>query len=389
MFGKLFNETKTFFQPTIALHSTPSRPTWTPRRFTALAHEGMMNNVAAYRCVRMISEAAAHVPWVVFEGDDPLISHPLLSLLGRPNRNASGFESMERWYSYLLIAGNSYMQVVEDTSGLPSELHVLRPDRMKVIPSPSGWPEGFEYTVDGRTTRFVCPVGEPSPILHTRLMHPTSDHYGMSPLEAAAWAVDIHNAASKWSKSLLDNSARPSGALVYTGSSNLTQAQFCRLKEEMESHYQGSHNAGRPLLLEGGLDWKSMSISPKEMEFIEVRHVVAREIALAFGVPPMLLGIPGDNTYANYAEANRTFWRQTILPFVNRTATALDNWLSPRFGSHVRLSVALDKVEALASERESRWERISNASFLTINEKREAMGYSPVEGGDVLCERDG
>ena len=90
------------------------------------------------------------------------------------------------------------------------------------------------------------------------------------------------------------------------------------LREEIERLYQGSHNAGRPMVLSGGLDWKPMSLTPADMDFVEQRNVAAREIALAFGVPPMLLGIPGDNTYANFQEANRVFWRQTILPLASR-----------------------------------------------------------------------
>src|SRR4029453_6017030 len=95
--------------------------------------------------------------------------------------------------------------------------------------------------------------------------------------------------------------------------------------------FQGAARAGRPLLLEGGLDWKAMSLTPKDMDFIEAKHVAAREIALAIGVPPMLLAIPGDNTYSNYQDATRTFWRQTVLPLVNRTAKALSAWLAPAF----------------------------------------------------------
>src|SRR6185437_5268865 len=87
----------------------------------------------------------------------------------------------------------------------------------------------------------------------------------------------------------------------------------------------------RPLLLEGGLDWKPLSLTPKDMDFIEAKNAAAREIALAIGVPPMLLGIPGDNTYSNYQEAQRAFWHQTVLPLVNRTARALASWLAPAF----------------------------------------------------------
>jgi HK97 family phage portal protein len=122
-----------------------------------------------------------------------------------------------------------------------------------------------------------------------------------------------------------------------------------------------------------------MSLSPHDMEFIEARHVAAREIALAFGVPPMLLGIPGDNTYSNYREANLAFWRQTVLPLVMKMASALSAWLGPRFGPSpdqaLRLDVDLDRVEALSAEREALWARVNAASFLSDEEKREAVGY--------------
>jgi phage portal protein BeeE len=118
-------------------------------------------------------------------------------------------------------------------------------------------------------------------------------------------------------------------------------------------------------------------------------------VALALGVPPMLLGIPGDNTYANYAEANRSFWRQSVLPLVGRTAKALSAWLAPAFaeaGEGVLTSAAslelrpdLDAVEALSTEREALWERVRASDFLTINEKRAAVGYGAIDGGDALA----
>ncbi len=98
----------------------------------------------------------------------------------------------------------------------------------------------------------------------------------------------------------------------------------------------------------------------------------------------MLLGIPGDNTFSNYREANLSFWRQSVLPLVGRTAAQLTRWLAPRFGGNLRLSYDADAVDALALERESVWDRLNAAGFLTINERRQAAGYSPVEGGDVL-----
>ena len=207
--------------------------------------------------------------------------------------------------------------------------------------------------------------------------------YGLSPIEAAASAIDLHNAAARWNKALLDNSARPSGALVYSNGQHMTAKQFERLKSELEASFQGARNAGRPLLLEGGLDWKAMSLTPRDLDFMEAKHAAAREIALAIGVPPMLLGIPGDNTYANYAEANRAFWRQTVLPLVQRTARALTLWLTPAYGTDLRFSPDLDAVEALAPEREALWARMERTSFLSDAEKRAAVGYGDKpEGGD-------
>ena len=98
------------------------------------------------------------------------------------------------------------------------------------------------------------------------------------------------------------------------------------------------------MLLEGGLDWKTMGLSPREMDFVEARNGAARDIALALGVPPMLLGIPGDNTYANYSEANRAFYRLTVLPLLARTAAALGNWLAPVYGGGLRLAHDTDAI---------------------------------------------
>ncbi|GEO17530.1 portal protein [Microvirga aerophila] len=298
----------------------------------------------------------------------------MLALLARPNAREGGQRFLESLYGHLLVSGNAYVEAVQ-VDGAPRELHALRPDRMRVVPGADGWPTAYDYTVGAETIRFAQRDGDSiAPILHLTLFHPADDHYGLSPMEAAATALDIHNAAGAWNKALLDNAARPSGALVVGGTA-LTDAQFDRLKGELEINYQGAANAGRPLLLEGGLDWKPLSLSPKDMDFVEAKAAAARDIALAFGVPPLLLGLPGDNTHANYAEANRAFYRQTVIPLVKRTAEALAHWLSPSFSDALRLEPDLDAVEALGTERESLWRRVSAASFLTDEEKREAVGY--------------
>ena len=369
------------------------RARWTPRDYAALAREGYTRNAIVHRAVRLTAECVGASSFVLYEGAAELAAHPLLDLLARPNPRQDGASFLESVTTHLLLAGNAYIEAVgvDGETASVRELYALRPDRMKVVPGPDGWPQAFDYTVSGSTVRFdqsAAPGLVPGvpPILQLTLFNPLDDYYGLSPLEAAAIAVDTHNAAAAWNKALLDNAARPSGALVYDGPDGavMADAQFERLKKELADHYTGTGNAGRPLLLEGGLDWKAMSLSPKDMDFMEAKHSAAREIALAFGVPPMLLAIPGDNTYSNYQEANRVFWRQTVLPLANRIGAAVTQWLAPAFGAQLSLCVDTDKIEALSPDRAALWDRVTKAPFLTVNEKRAATGYGAVQGGDVF-----
>jgi len=355
--------------PGFALYADCS-PTWTARDPTSLARVGYQRNPVVYRAVRLVAESAASLPLTPVSGE----GQDLLSLLARPNLRETGTQLLETLYADLMLAGTAYLEAVS-IEGRVVGLQTLRPERVQVLTGADGWPAAYVYTVGGRSRRFDLSEGAVSPILALTLFHPGDDHRGLAPIEAAAAALDIHNAAGAWNKALLDNAARPSGALFFAGAS-LSEAQFDRLKGELEANYQGAGNAGRPLLLEGGLDWKPLALSPRDMDFVEAKNAAAREIALAFGVPPLLLGLPGDSTHANYAEANRALYRQTLIPLARRTAQAIANWLEPAFGT-VELEPDLDRIEALASERESLWRRVQAADFLSRDEKREAVGYLP------------
>lgn len=361
----------------VALHQA-GEARWARRDYATLAREGFMRNPVAHRAVRMIAESASAIPWLLYDGAAEIETHPLLVLLGRPNARQSGPSFTEALYGHLLISGNAYPELIE-TEGAARELHLLRPDRVSVATDSHGWPVALEHR-EGRAKRRVpFGIGAGGGAAQLTLFHPLDDHAGFPPLEAALMALDTHNAASRWNKALLDNSARPSGALVYApkDGGNLSDDQFDRLKGELEEGYQGAQRAGRPLLLEGGLDWKPMGLTPKDMDFMEARNGAARDIALAFGVPPMLLGIPGDNTYANYQEANRAFFRLTVQPLANRVARELSCWLAPVFGERLRLELDFDRVEGLAAERDALWARLEGASFLDEDEKRQAVGYAP------------
>lgn len=377
--------------PAVAWHSA-GRVAWSPRDTGSLTRTGFMGNPVGYRAVKMIAEAAAALPLVLQDRDKRFDVHPLLALVRRPNPAQGRAELLEALYTQLLLSGNAYVEAVLSAAeagaipdgGLPQELHVLRSDRMRVVPGADGWPAAYEYAVGARKHRFDV-TGPVPPVCHIRNFHPQDDHYGFAPMQAAAMAVDVHNSASRWSKSLLDNAARPSGALVWRGGDGqaaLGEDQFRRLSEEIEENYRGARNAGRPMVLEGGLDWKPMGFSPSDMEFQKTKEAAAREIALAFGVPPMLLGIPGDATYANYQEANRAFYRLTVLPLAGRVVAALSDWLARHMGAAVELRPDLDQIPALAAEREAQWSRIAGADFLTEAEKRALLGLPAQVGAD-------
>ena len=352
------------------------RVVWSPRDTVSLTKVGFLGNPVGFRSVKLIAEAASALPLVLQDAERRFDEHPVLALISRPNPLQGRAELFEALFGQMLLSGNGYLEAVGGEDGMPGELHVLRSDRMSLVPGADGWPVAYEYAVGGRKHRFTLAEGA-SPICHVKSFHPQDDHYGFSPMQAAASAVDVHNSASRWSKSLLDNAARPSGAIVYKGADgqgSMAPDQYDRLLVEMESHHQGARNAGRPMLLEGGLDWKPMGFSPSDMEFQKTKEAASREIALAFGVPPMLLGIPGDAAYANYQEANRAFYRLTVLPLATRVAASVSHWLSEFLGELVELRPDLDQVSALSGERDAQWRRVSEASFLSDAEKRTILG---------------
>ena len=367
--------------PLIALRGAMGggRAHWTPEGYSGIGRAAYARNPVAHRCLRLVAETVAAIPLAVEDGGRKAAAHPMLDLLTRPNPGQSGRDLREAAMHHMMLDGNAYIEAIRDEAGAPRALYALRPDRVKPVLDDAGWPVAYEYRVGGRVRRINAEHAEAS-LMHLRAFNPHDDHYGLSPLSAAAASVDLHGAASLCVKALLDNGAMPSGAVVYNGP-GLSQQQFDRLREEVESQYQGAANAGRPMLLEGGLDFKPMSFNPVDMELLKTRDAAARDIALALGVPPMLLGLPGDATYSNYLEANRAFNRQTVLPLAQRLADGLSVWLGADFGG-ARVTLDLEHAPAFAEERDGYWSRIAGADFLSDGEKRRLLGFDKEAGAN-------
>jgi HK97 family phage portal protein len=350
-------------------------PQWTPNRYDALSAEGFQKNVFVFRAVNLIARGISSIPISVRNYDNKNENEFLTKIFKRPNEFQTKSSFLENLVSYLLISGNAFIHCSDD-----NEFYCLRSDRVQIVPNRNKTAvESYVYAVD--STKFHI---EKKDLLHLKFFNPLNDWYGFSPLQAASHAIDEHNEMSKHNLAILQNGGRPSGCLVVKNAENLTDEQRRQLRSDIHNAYEGSANAGRVMVLEGGLEWKEIGLSPKDLDFHAGKNIVAREIAQAFGIPPLLIGIQGDSAFTSYKEARLHFWEDTIIPIAEFIRLEFSNWFSSRFNQAVEIIFDLDAVHALISRRESLWNKVSNADFLTTNEKREILGYPPIEGKNKI-----
>jgi len=341
------------------------------RGYAAQFEEVFRKNPVGQRCVRLVAGMVAGLTVEAAEGQDEIV--------GLVRRDGL----LEEVAAQLLLQGNAYVQLIADGRDRPAELHALRPERVSVATDASGWPAAYVYRSGTKAARIARrdALGR-AQVAHIRALNPGDDHYGLGCLDAAIGAASVHNRAATWNKALLDNAARPSGALMYEpgDGAGLGAEQYERLKTELAEQFSGSVNAGRPLLLEGGLKWQALSLTPADMDFVALKEGAARDIALAFGVPPVLVGLPGDATYANAREAGRALVRQTVLPLANRILAGLGAMLSDWCGE-VRFTVDTDQISELAEDRAHLWAQVAAADCISRDEKRAMLGFAPEEKG--------
>ena len=364
-------------------------------KYQDLAKEGYLKNAIVYRCVNEISKGASAVPFVIKAGEQIVEQHPLIDLLNRPNPLQSYSEFFNSLFGYVLLSGNAYILKVGGITGTPKELHQLRPDRINIKGNGNAIPDKYEYIINGtiQQTYEVDQENGFSEVKHVKLWNPLDDYYGLSPMSAAAVEVDQFNMSSKHNINLLQNGARPSGAVIFKPQDdagfavNLTESQRQQLLTDLNNRFSGSGNAGRPMLLEGDFDWKEMGLSPKDMDFHRLKNMATTDIALCFGVPSQLVGVPDAQTYANVAEARLALYEETIIPHLRKISSDLNEWLVPMFDDRLRLEFDIDSIPALAERKKKTYENVTSAvreGIMTRNEAREIIGLQPVDGADDL-----
>jgi HK97 family phage portal protein len=366
--------------------------TFTAWKYRAYAAEGYAANAVVHTCVSKIATAGASVDICVYRKRGGKIKkldkHPLIDLLARPNPMQSGRQFMNALLSYRGIGGEYFILGNGAERGQTKELQLLDPDKIVVKPGQLMFPACFEYkpSVLQATRYAVDQITGKSAVLHGKTFNPLDAWRGLSPMAAAAYGVDIVNEGQRWNKKLIDNECRPPGALVVEEKdgqpATLGEEQYLRLKEQIDNQLSGAGNAGRPLLLEGGLKWQQMGMNPRDMDFKENIWAAARFVASVYGVPSQIAGIPGESTYSNYEQAELSFWANTVLPTLGAVLDDLNRWLTPQFGDDLYLWYDEEMIPALEPLRKAKGERINQAEYLTIDEKRNAMGYENYKPSD-------
>lgn len=366
-----------------ALFLSPGAASLTAYDYPKLAEEGYSKNVYVYSAIRLIANSFSSVKWTLVKklpdgSTEEIYTHPLLDLLARPNPLTPREKFFEELISFLYIGGVSFAFKAK-VQGKTKELWTVRPDLVKVVTGTI-----FQPIKEYEVTTGIGTVVKRSPeeTLYLRFFHPLGQFSGLSPVRVAGMVIDQSNESTKWNVSLLQNKANPAGIMKVKG--KLLDREFANLKEQVSDAYAGAKNAGRPLLLEGDMDYQATGLSPTDMDWLEGAKQSGREIATALGVPPELLGDSANKTYANYGEARKAFYEETVLPLLNWVTGEFTNFLCREYGPELSFVPDIDSIEALQEDRDKLYTRVEQATFLTLNEKRLATGYEDIRGGDKL-----
>jgi HK97 family phage portal protein len=360
--------------------------------------------------ITKIAQAVGSLPYALKNKStgELVTTHPVLDRLNRPNQEHQKtkrkfFEALITWK---LLEGDCYIAATGRINQPPLDLYVLNPRFIQVLPDAAGYPSEYRYqpasqgqTVyrrDLRTNRFITDDRQQE-LLHIANFNPGSCQYeyeGMSAVVPLYLEVMQYLHASQHNLSLLMNGAQPSGALILKGKDGmpvtLTDDQYKRLKAQLETEFTGANNAGRPMLLEGGMEWQQISFKPKDMDWRAGKLDAEKQIYKRLGVPLPLV-TDEKSTYNNMFEAKMDFYESTVIPAAEDVLDYFDTWLLPRYqdlqGQH--LVVDVDSMDLLADRRLSKRKAVEENTVLMLNEKRNELGYEDIEGGDAVFTTTG
>lgn len=345
--------------------------------------EGYNLNATIAGCVDIRAKAVASIPLIVQVDGEDAPDHDLQKLLNAPNPYQAGPALIRDLVSYKLITGNTYLERMgannNDINQEPLNLRTWKSQRMQVaVNQESLNPVGYTYQ-DGAVNRQwdVDIVTGKSKMLHWFTFNPNNLNLGQSPMVAAALDIDQSNSASRWNANLFKNSAEPSGLL--TVDSVLSDAQYKQIKERMDRDHSGVENAKKFMILEGGLTFQQTALSPKELDWLQGQKFSAQAICARYQVASQLMNIEGAQTFANFEQARQALYEDVAIPDMRDLVAELNGFLSYLYKDRPVITFSIDNIPALSSKRAATWLSMTNATWLTTNEKREATGYDEVD----------
>ena len=291
-----------------------------------------MQMTAVYCCVRILSEAVASLPLQFYRytddgGKEKAVEHPLYFLLhDEPNPEMTSFIFRETLMTHLLLWGNAYSQIIRNGKGEVVALYPLMPDRMKVDRDEHGRLY-YEYTVydsddvDGRkgTNKVGRTVRlQPHDVLHIPGLG-FDGLVGYSPIAMAKNAIGLAIATEEYGSKFFANGAAPSGVLEHPG----TIKDPSKVRESWQATFGGSGNANKIAVLEEGMKYTPISISPEQAQFLETRKFQIDEIARIFRVPPHMIGDLEKSSFNNIEQQSLEFVKYTLDPWVSRWEQAM------------------------------------------------------------------
>lgn len=328
---------------------------------------GMCENVVVYRVISLIAKNISgidiRIANVADENQCEMSEDEQENLLNSMTKNRNIHLLIEQIVMHMLLFGNAYLHFG------PEGMEALRPDRMHIV-SKEDKVLGYYYS-RAKERDVRSPGMMLYNVVHLKFLHPLDDWYGLSPLQATAMSVRQHNAVAKHNAGMLENGGRPSGCfIIRSGLDFMTDGDREKFMNDLRESYQGARNAGRVMVMGGDVEWKEMAYAPKDLDFAGGRCLAAREIAMAYGVPPLLLGIDEHYSTAAYKEARYYFWEDTLLPLAEDVMRKLSAGVQKYVNPNLRCWFHYANVPALRFLQESLWERLSAAPFLSNEERR-------------------
>lgn len=277
-----------------------------------------------FACVSKISESFADSEWQAFNGENQTQSKAL-NLLKKPNPFMSQYELLERHSMFMDLTGKSFWYISKDGINRPKEIWLINPMNMWIVPDKENYIKGYIYKVGAQ--EIPLDVDE---VIFFNNPDPYNPYSGIGPAQAAAKALEIDKYSAEWNRNFFYNNAEPSGILTVPES--LNDDSYERLKEQWKDQHQGVDNAKKMAILEGGMDYKSIQTSPKDMDFVNLRDKVRDEILRIFKVPETLLGGTESSNRASAETAEYSFGKNCLKPRLKKLQDKLNNELLPMFG---------------------------------------------------------